>query len=736
MGREYKVIAIVQVYNELKKGNLERFFRYNLEVFDKVIVYDDGSTDGSFEYSQKFTPYVIRSPSNNFENEVKHKSILLEYAKRFSPDFIFWIDADEVVSAPQVEGIQEACRWCELNGIDGLRIRQLNLWRSNTFERVDTEYNQAWPTRLWRLKANVEFKNVKTGLHQESIPNGIEKIARYEKLALIHYGFSDIKNIVSKYITYKNVHQRGYHLRRLVDETDLTSVALSKDIFPDGLWVDEDKPLKMKFEDYYKIIMETEAQLPVRFSIVSLIYKSVSWLEFVYRQVMIFSDLHDSEFFFVANDADKAVLDYLKANRIKFYLHENTVEQKKEWYINNVYRAWNTAGEKCKGDFVVFINSDMAFTSNWLENLFLAYDGRNCVTSRLVESAKLRSGTYGIEKNFGRLIEEYNESAFQAYANHVSKKEVHESGLYMPLLIKKSDFEMVDGYPEGNIVIGSDIWKPKIATKNDHLMPGDQVFMLKLAEKGIKHQTSFDSVVYHFQCGEMDDLGRNEDIRVWRNVRYLGKEHIQGEQKNYSKILSKLVNVTPVDFSTKTTWEQIKEKVYFQLNPSAPIPVEIVLAPISEIGKLPMVNNRRYVFVCDDDDLPREQEKNIYDLALKDRNDFEIVISSIQNMSKFLFCEPKIVDFSQTESELVSEFEGMFTDYLDMLTAKMYKDRYEENLGTVKTKWDVLRLGAIESLQTIVKPFVKHQLKKPYRAAKLLLPGRIKQSIKTLLGRT
>lgn len=735
MGNEYRVIAIIQVYNELKKGNLERFFKYNSGVFDKIIVYDDGSTDGSFEYSLKHTPYIIKSPTNNFENELNHKSTLLEYAKRFSPDFVFWIDADEVVAAPQRERVQEACRFCIENGFDGLRIQRRNLWRSETHERIDTEYDQSWPVSVWRIKPGVSFQNIQRGLHQESIPRGIEKIARYDQLYFIHYGFSDIKNIISKYITYREVGQRGYHLRRLVDETQLTTVRMSQSDFPQGLWVNEDAPVKMEYHEYAQLIIEAEKKESFRFSIASLIYKSVSWLEFVYRQAMIFTDLKDNELYFVANDADKAVLNYLKLNRIKHYVHDNTDEQKKEWYINNVYRAWNAAAEKAKGDFVVFINSDMAFSPKWLESLFLAYDGHNCVTSRLVESAKLRSGIYGIEKNLGRLIPEYNEPSFQAFAASVRRNEVYDSGLYMPLLIKKTDFESINGYPEGNIVIGSDIWTPKIATKTDHLMPGDQAFMLKLAEKGIKHQTSFDSIVYHFQCGEMDDLGKNEDIKVWRNIRYLGKTHIHGEQKNYNKILSKLDNVTPVEFKTKTTWDLLKEKVNRQLNPTEPIPVEVVLAPLTEIEKLPPVQNRNYIFVCDDDELWPDQEKNIYDLALKDRKDFTIVISSVRNMSKFLFCEPRIVDFKQSDSELVSEFEGMFTSQMDRLTAKMFQAQFEESLGVAQTKIDILKGGATEMVKTIVEPFVKHQLKKTYRAAKSLLPGRIKQTIKTILGR-
>jgi hypothetical protein len=75
----------------------------------------------------------------------------------------------------------------------------------------------------------------------------------------------------------------------------------------------------------------------------------------------------------------------------------------------------------------------------------------------------------------------------------------------MPLLIRKSDFINVGGYPPGNILPGTNIYNPIIATQGQPCIPGDYILMQKLASKGIRHQTVFDSIVYHFQEGEMDE---------------------------------------------------------------------------------------------------------------------------------------------------------------------------------------------------------------------------------------
>jgi hypothetical protein len=221
--------------------------------------------------------------------------------------------------------------------------------------------------------------------------------------------------------------------------------------------------------------------------------------------------LEGNEFFFVANDAHPSVLKYLVDKDIPYYIHENTEEQKKEWYINNVYRAYNFGGRMASGEYVIFINSDMAFTPGWSEKLMDTIDDNTCVTSRLVERGILRSGTYGIEKNFGNSYNDYREDEFISYANEISEDVLRDSGLYMPLLIKKEHLEKINYYPEGNIVVGCDMFNPVYATPKDDLISGDRILMQKLESIGVYHKTNFSSIVYHFQQGEMLDKEENNN---------------------------------------------------------------------------------------------------------------------------------------------------------------------------------------------------------------------------------
>ena len=56
-------------------------------------------------------------------------------------------------------------------------------------------------------------------------------------------------------------------------------------------------------------------------SIVCLIYKSTKYLEFVYQQILKYTNLENTEFYFITNDANQDVIDYLKNHNINHYIY-------------------------------------------------------------------------------------------------------------------------------------------------------------------------------------------------------------------------------------------------------------------------------------------------------------------------------------------------------------------------------------------------------------------------------
>lgn len=564
----YKVVVITQVFNEVKNGNLERFFRYAERLGATLVVYDDGSTDGSYEYSQSRTPHVIRSNSNFFDREVFHKKTLLAKALTLNPDFVLWLDADEVLGGGSsgAEALQRACQYCIDNQLDGLSIQMHNLWRSTTWKREDTEFGEGWFVRLWRNSDRLRFGPVARGLHQASLPKGLDRVERSSLISLLHFGFSAEEQIYQKYFTYAKNGQRGYHLDRLIDESELVTSQLNAEIYPTGLWQEDPPPVKRSLPETFEHLADRELELSrPRISIVALIYRSTEWAEFVYQQVLKYTPMKGVEFFFVANDASEEVIRYLKSNYIPHYEFNNRPEYKNDWYINNVYRAWNYGAQKARGEIVVFVNSDMAFTPDWLEALEKNLSPDACVASRLVEMGRLRSGTYGIERDFGRSPGAYAEEAFQQYAAVIRKPELHPGGLFMPLAIRKDHFEGVGGFPEGNVVAGSDYKNPVIAKPSDPLISGDVVLMSKLSEIGVEHKTAFDSVVYHFQCGEQEEILKNDNAQKKTSWLLICDDEASWNISTWCRdfatnlVIDEVVDCSKPDFSRRNLRKKLQE---------------------------------------------------------------------------------------------------------------------------------------------------------------------------------
>lgn len=549
--KKYKIVAIAQIYNEIEKGNLERFFKYVEKCVDDVVIYDDCSTDGSFEYAQTRTKWVLRGSKNDFSEEVLHKQLLLESALTLKPDFILSIDADEVVAREGRVGLEQLCAMCEEQDLDGIEFQLVNLWRSGNWKRVDSLYNEGWFTKLWRVTPSIMFSEAKNGLHQRLFPDTIKKTARQDILKLIHYGFSDDINLAHKYLTYKSHGQRGYEmLDRLVSEDLLVLEEVSASLFPDGLYRKDARPVQRTFAEALDAVerLKNKVRRP-KYTIACLIYKSTEWLDFVYQQILKHTDLSDVEFYFVANDAEKHVIDHLKSNHIPHYVHCNSTSQRDEWYINNVYRAYNKAVELAAGDFVVLINSDMCFSEGWLASLVAAYDGKSVIASRLVESGKLQTGEHGIEKNFGTDIGSYLEDAFLDFANSISRDEVAAGGLFMPILVRKEHFLKVGGYPEGNLRRNADIFSNEIASQGEPNISGDVVFVKKLQTLGISHKTAFNSVVYHFQCGEKDSQPFSSETTNRATIAICNDVcgGLMGEKVLWNHLLENIAGAYPLD---------------------------------------------------------------------------------------------------------------------------------------------------------------------------------------------
>lgn len=515
---KYKNVALLQVFNELDRGNLERYFKYMRLFVDNIIVYDDFSSDGTYEYCLANADFVFRGKQNQFSKEIFHKQVLLSKVLEYQPDFIFALDTDEIFSNSASLFLNEILHECVEGNFDAISLKEINLWRSNRWRRVDSLFDDGQFVRIWRAVPEIKFEKIREGLHQRHFPTTIKKVMSSEKVSLVHFGFADELNIAFKYLNYKKHGQRGYDdLSRLIDESHLKTERVDDSILP--LEFRNSRQLKPSPKTYFESLnyvysYKKKFTRPV-YSIICLIFKSTGWLNFVFEQILKYTSQKDTEIIFIANDADSDVIRYLSENYIPHVVFCNSQQQRKEWYINNVYRAWNHAGDVARGDFLVFLNSDMAFSPNWFKALTAKYDGRSVLSPLGVESGKYEAGTNGINRNFGRSYEDYDEEGFLEFAYNIKEDAIKSGGLFMPLLIRRDVFNKVGRYPEGNIVPSSNFYFPKIAEKGQSVISGDVVLIAKLKAEGISHKTICDSLIYHFQCGESE----NDKVSTYQRVK-------------------------------------------------------------------------------------------------------------------------------------------------------------------------------------------------------------------------
>jgi SAM-dependent methyltransferase len=245
--------------------------------------------------------------------------------------------------------------------------------------------------------------------------------------------------------------------------------------------------------------------------IISLIYKSTQYLNFIYDQLKnnCKSNLYDIHVRIVANDASDEVLEHLKKLDIKYTIYN--AANPSEYYLNRVYKAYNFAVQTSDFENIILVNSDNMFSDGWIDNLMKHHDGANIPCTLLIESGKMPSGKYGISKNFGTHPNNLKYDKWKEYSSKLIEQNKHvikPGGLYGAVLFNRDRFIVAKGYPEGNVYsygFGYDASKGPVGY--EFIKSSDDYFFHDILEKeyGMKHITVFDSVLYHIQTGEKDE---------------------------------------------------------------------------------------------------------------------------------------------------------------------------------------------------------------------------------------
>jgi len=99
-----KLVAIAGIKNEL--DIIEAFVSHHARHFDKLIVLDDGSSDGTFEVLQQLRSeykdlVVLRQPTIGYRQQEKMTLLLRMAVNKFGADWVAPLDADEFIEPNQ-----------------------------------------------------------------------------------------------------------------------------------------------------------------------------------------------------------------------------------------------------------------------------------------------------------------------------------------------------------------------------------------------------------------------------------------------------------------------------------------------------------------------------------------------------------------------------------------------------------------------------------------------------------
>lgn len=248
-----KLIAMIQVYNEVTNGNLARCLESVSQYCDAIQVYDDGSTDDPDDLYTLYDCDVIWANENlnDFKNELAHKQYQLDRCKYMEADWIWRIDADEVIEQVGEQGGVRAL--CEFNDKDSWAFHMVNLWRNPAYHRIDNSFNDVVFNRLWRVPDEGLHFKIMEGLHQTNYPIGATDNEGFTDLEVLHYGFASDEAIIQKYNMYKSHGQTGPALNRLIDESSLQVKRSKVSWFVNGLRA-------AKRNDVFKIPIASKVQ--------------------------------------------------------------------------------------------------------------------------------------------------------------------------------------------------------------------------------------------------------------------------------------------------------------------------------------------------------------------------------------------------------------------------------------------------------------------------------------------
>lgn len=171
-----------------------------LPLCDEIFVFDDHSKDNTVEICKSIPRVTVhRSPFEGL-NEARDKSHLLSIAEAQKPDWILFIDGDEMLAPGSLEGLKRAME----GNSPCLSLRVRYLWDREDQVRTDGVYGDFHRESVFRPDGSRFTTNGNgANFHCGNVPAAIRhKRTVLSGVSLLHFGYMNKADRIRKFEFY------------------------------------------------------------------------------------------------------------------------------------------------------------------------------------------------------------------------------------------------------------------------------------------------------------------------------------------------------------------------------------------------------------------------------------------------------------------------------------------------------------------------------------------------------
>jgi phosphatidyl-myo-inositol dimannoside synthase len=195
-----RIIAILRIKNEI--AIIDECLSRLSELVDEILVVDNDSSDGTQNIYLNY-PKVKEVIRTEDFNEGRDKIILLEQAKKRNPDWIIFLDADEIF---EKNFTRKELEKYMTSGYDRISFRLCHFWldrkRCRFFDKKYFLYSLQPLRCMWKNKEEVYFLD--QVIHNGDVMGDFKKVY-FSPYRLKHFSLIDRDKMLEKINLYKSI---------------------------------------------------------------------------------------------------------------------------------------------------------------------------------------------------------------------------------------------------------------------------------------------------------------------------------------------------------------------------------------------------------------------------------------------------------------------------------------------------------------------------------------------------